>query len=226
MFPRRSEGEELEYPFFKGNGSSFDEWRDYGVASDDYEGPSMFDDYQFEDELEMGDDAVVLIGKEVASNSEIPEAMFPLLEEFSDVFPNELPDALLPLCDIQHHIDLEPSLQLSNMSYYRLCLGEHEELRRQVEEFVSKGHIRKIMSTCAQPHGPLDLMSLHVSGSVPKKVHDFVEGLPYHGDSSDDDLVGNSRTNFIYPWGNDEGPSFEERALLFLEAQDRMKKKA
>nr|GEX39151.1 putative reverse transcriptase domain-containing protein [Tanacetum cinerariifolium] len=50
--------------------------------------------------------------------------------------------------------------------------------------------------------------------------------LPYHGDSSDDDFVGNSRTNFVYPWGNDEGPSIEERALLFLEAQDRVKEKA
>nr|GEW77682.1 hypothetical protein [Tanacetum cinerariifolium] len=69
MFPKRSEGEELEYPFF-------------------------------EDELKMGDDAFVLIGKEVAPNSEIPEAMFPLLEEFSDVFPDELPDALSPLCEI------------------------------------------------------------------------------------------------------------------------------
>nr|GEX12494.1 hypothetical protein [Tanacetum cinerariifolium] len=57
MFPRRSKGEELEYPFFEGDGSSFDEWRDYGVAGDDYEGPSIFDDDQFEDELEMGDDA-------------------------------------------------------------------------------------------------------------------------------------------------------------------------
>nr|GEY25083.1 probable E3 ubiquitin ligase SUD1 isoform X2 [Tanacetum cinerariifolium] len=80
--------------------------------------------------------------------------------------------------------------------HYRLCPREHEELRRQVEEFVSNGHIRKIMSTCAHPRGPLDLMSLYVSGSVPKKVQDFVEGLSYHGDSSDDDLVGNSRTNF------------------------------
>nr|GFB06391.1 putative reverse transcriptase domain-containing protein [Tanacetum cinerariifolium] len=76
---------------------------------------------------------------------------------------------------------------------------EHEDLCRQVEELVSKGHIHKIMSTCAQPRGPLDLMSLHVFGSVPKKVQDFVEGFPYHGDSSDDDLVGNSRTNFVYP---------------------------
>ncbi|GJU18429.1 putative nucleotidyltransferase, ribonuclease H [Tanacetum coccineum] len=163
----------------------------------------------------------------------------------------------------------------------------------------------------AQPRGPLDLMSLPVSGSVPKKVQDFVEGLrevhkavcdnlvranskykqdtdqkrrhvdfeagdfvwavltkdhfpvgeynklsakkigpleivekinsnayrlklpshircsdvfnvkhllPYHGDSSDDDLVVNSRANFVYPGGNDAGPSIEERAILFLEA--------
>nr|GEY08842.1 putative reverse transcriptase domain-containing protein [Tanacetum cinerariifolium] len=137
----------------------------------------------------------VLIGEEVAEGSEIPEAMLPLLEEFSDVFPDEMSP------------------------------GEHE-LRRQVEEWVSKGNVRERMSLCAQPHGPLDLMSLHVSGSVPKKVQNFVEGLPYHGDSSDDDLVGNSRTNFVYPWGNDEGPSIEERALLFLEAQDRVKENA
>nr|GEW65065.1 putative reverse transcriptase domain-containing protein [Tanacetum cinerariifolium] len=186
MFPRRSKGEELEYPFFEGDGSSFDEWRDYGVAGDDYEGPPIFDDDQFKDELEMGDDAFVLIGKEVAPNSKISEAMFPLLEEFSDVFPDELPDALPLLCDIQHHIDLEPSSQLPNMAHDRMSPGKHEELRRQ----------------------------------------DFVKGLPYHGDSSDDDRVGNSRTNFVYPWGNDEGPSIKKRALLFLEAQDRVKEKA
>ncbi|GJT43828.1 hypothetical protein Tco_0952543 [Tanacetum coccineum] len=48
--------------------------------------------------------------------------------------------------------------------------------------------------------------------------------LPYHGDSSDDDLVVNSRANFVYPGENDAGPSIEERAILFLEAQDRVKK--
>ncbi|GJX10017.1 hypothetical protein Tco_0199876 [Tanacetum coccineum] len=48
MSPRRSEGEESEYPFFEGDGSSSDEWRDYGIASDDYEGPSIFDDDQYE----------------------------------------------------------------------------------------------------------------------------------------------------------------------------------
>ncbi|GJR51436.1 cyclic nucleotide-binding domain-containing protein [Tanacetum coccineum] len=44
MFPRKSEGEELEYPFFEGDDSSSDEWRDYGMGGDDYEGPLIFDD--------------------------------------------------------------------------------------------------------------------------------------------------------------------------------------
>nr|GFC56495.1 hypothetical protein [Tanacetum cinerariifolium] len=51
MFPRRSEDEDSEYPFLKGDGSSSDEWRDYGVTDDDYEGPSVFDDDQYEEEL-------------------------------------------------------------------------------------------------------------------------------------------------------------------------------
>nr|GEV94334.1 hypothetical protein [Tanacetum cinerariifolium] len=50
--------------------------------------------------------------------------------------------------------------------------------------------------------------------------------VPYYDDSSDDDLAVNSRTNFVYPRKNDAGPSVEERAELFLEAQDRVKEKA
>ncbi|GJR70177.1 hypothetical protein Tco_0016242 [Tanacetum coccineum] len=50
MSPRRSEGEESEYPFFEGDGTSSDELRDYGMASDDYEGPSVFDDVIEEEE--------------------------------------------------------------------------------------------------------------------------------------------------------------------------------
>nr|GEV14642.1 putative reverse transcriptase domain-containing protein [Tanacetum cinerariifolium] len=206
----RSEGEESENPFFKGDDSSLfverKECEDDRLANDDYEEGPVFDDDPYEEEIE------------VVEGSEILEVMFPLLEEFSDVFLDELPVALPPLCDIQHHIDLEPSSQFPNMSHYRLCPEEHEELRKQVEEFVSNGHIRKIISTCAQPRGPLNLMSLHVSGFVPKKVQNFVEGLPYYGDSFVDDLVGNSRTNFVYPWGNDAGPSVEEQTFLFLDA--------
>ncbi|GJX18064.1 putative reverse transcriptase domain-containing protein [Tanacetum coccineum] len=50
--------------------------------------------------------------------------------------------------------------------------------------------------------------------------------IPYHGNFSDDDLAMNSRANFVYPGGNDGRPSIEERTDLFLEAQDRVKKRA
>ncbi|GKC76647.1 putative reverse transcriptase domain-containing protein [Tanacetum coccineum] len=63
---------------------------------------------QFHDELEMGNVVFVLIRKEVAKDSKIPVAMIPLLEEFSNVFPDELLDGLPPLRDIQHNIDLDP----------------------------------------------------------------------------------------------------------------------
>ncbi|GJZ58695.1 putative nucleotidyltransferase, ribonuclease H [Tanacetum coccineum] len=106
---------------------------------------------QFEDELEMGDDVFVLIGKEVAEDSEIPKAMIPLLEEFLDVFPDELPDGLPLLRDIQHHTDLEPKTQLPNRPHYRISPGEHKDLRRQVKELVSKGHVHESISSCAVP---------------------------------------------------------------------------
>ncbi|KAJ0735706.1 putative nucleotidyltransferase, Ribonuclease H [Helianthus annuus] len=106
---------------------------------------------QFQDELEDTDSVFVLIGKAVPEEVEIPEAMVPLLEEFSDVFPVELLDGLPPLRDIQHHIDLEPGSQLPNRPHYRMSPAEHEELRRQVEELISKGHVRESMSPCAVP---------------------------------------------------------------------------
>ncbi|GJS01784.1 hypothetical protein Tco_0318292 [Tanacetum coccineum] len=52
MSSKRSEDEELEYPFFEGDGSSSDECGDYGVAGDDYEEPLIFDDDQFDDDYE------------------------------------------------------------------------------------------------------------------------------------------------------------------------------
>ncbi|GJT95385.1 hypothetical protein Tco_1090903 [Tanacetum coccineum] len=51
IFPRKSKDKESEYPFFECDGSSYNEWRDYGMTDDDYKGPLVFDDDQYEEEL-------------------------------------------------------------------------------------------------------------------------------------------------------------------------------
>ncbi|PKI67015.1 hypothetical protein CRG98_012553 [Punica granatum] len=106
---------------------------------------------RFEEEVDESQLIYVLIGKDVAGEASIPTAAAPVVAEYVDVFPDELPDGLPPWRDIQHQIDLEPGAALPNRLHYRMSLGEHEELRRQVEELLAKGHIRESLSPCAVP---------------------------------------------------------------------------
>ena len=52
---------------------------------------------EFDEELKQSEVGYLLMGKEVAECSNIPEAVVPLINEFSDVFPDELSDGLPPL---------------------------------------------------------------------------------------------------------------------------------
>ncbi|CAL5428331.1 unnamed protein product [Camellia sinensis] len=73
------------------------------------------------------------------SVSELPTEVAKLLSHFSNVAPKELPDELPPMRNVQHAIDLIPGSQLPNLPAYRMNPREHAELKRQVDELLSKG---------------------------------------------------------------------------------------
>ena len=71
------------------------------------------------------------------------------LSDFSNIAPEELPNELPPMLNVQHAIDFVPGSQLPNLPTYRMNPSEHAALKRQVNKLPSKGFIRESLSPCA-----------------------------------------------------------------------------
>ena len=61
----------------------------------------------------------VLVTRELHGETQ-PKEVKSVLQEFKDVFPEELPDHLPPMRDIQHAIDFVLRATLPNLPHYRM----------------------------------------------------------------------------------------------------------
>ena len=88
---------------------------------------------------------------EIAGEVRAPDEVKQLIEEFNDVFPEELPKGLPPQRGIEHAIDLQPGVVLPNRPAYRMNPEEAKELKWQVDELIERRYVRESISPCAVP---------------------------------------------------------------------------
>ena len=69
-------------------------------------------------------------------------------KEYEDVFSNDVPSGLSPIRGIKHQIDFVSCATIPNRPAYRSNPKETKELQRQVEELLTKGHVRESMNPC------------------------------------------------------------------------------
>jgi hypothetical protein len=81
----------------------------------------------------------------------LPPAVANLLQEYMDVFPQDVPPGLPPIRGIEHQIDLIPGASLPNRAPYRTNPEETKEIQRQIQSLLDKGYIRESLSPCAVP---------------------------------------------------------------------------
>ena len=74
-----------------------------------------------------------------------------LVEEYSDIFPQELPKELPPERDILHRIELVPGQNPPTWPTYKLSYVEMEELKRQLKELLDAGYIQPSKSPYGAP---------------------------------------------------------------------------
>ena len=96
---------------------------------------------------------ILLVYKEAYFNtndldSVIPSVAVSLMQEFDDVFPEDILSGLPPLRGIEHQIDLMPEALITNRPAYRSNPEDMKDLQRQVEELMMKRYIHESMSLC------------------------------------------------------------------------------
>jgi hypothetical protein len=77
-------------------------------------------------------------------SSTLPSVVFNELQEYEDVFLDEVPLGLPPKRGIEHQIDLVPGASLPNRAAYLTNPEETKEILQQAEELIKKGMCKKV----------------------------------------------------------------------------------
>ncbi|GKE73288.1 reverse transcriptase domain-containing protein, partial [Tanacetum coccineum] len=93
----------------------------------------------------------LVVVEENKITSEAPLQVQPLLREFTDVIPDDIPPGLPAMRDIRHCINFILGSVIPNRLAYRMNPKEFAKLQRQVTKLLDKGLIRESMSLCAIP---------------------------------------------------------------------------
>lgn len=101
----------------------------------------------------QGCDLIVKPKEETKSETKlvISQEVHTLLDQYKDIVVNEILDALPPMRDVNHQIDLIPGSTFPNKATYKMTPTQNEEIEKQVQELLDKGLIKKSLSPCAVP---------------------------------------------------------------------------
>ena len=76
----------------------------------------------------------------------MPHPIKCLLDNYADVFPSQLPDALPPNCEVDHRIDLIPGSVPPACKMYRMAPLEVKQLWTQLQAYLKDGKIEPAQS--------------------------------------------------------------------------------
>eukprot|EP00253_Pinus_taeda_P022081 PITA_22081 len=107
------------------------------------------DDAGIEQEMQ-GIKRPVQVGYAKTKNKENPLEHLPVIKEFADVFPEEIP-GLPPKRDIDFTIELIAGAALVSRTPYRMSVPELTELKMQLQELLDKNYIRPSVSPWGAP---------------------------------------------------------------------------
>ena len=93
----------------------------------------------------------LMIVNEDKTKTPYPVEVQAILDEFSDVFPKDLPGGLLPSRELDHRIELVPGAEPPHKVPYRISPQVLDELKKQLIDLIEKGYIQPLVSPFGAP---------------------------------------------------------------------------